>query len=350
MTTVYFQDPDDNSGTYLLESLLNACELSDYGGGAYAFASASGLSLLLDDDEFIKFVNRGSFELIIGVDAITDIRAIEKVKERISAIPTLTAKVFLTPSGGPIFHPKISWFRRGNAGIVITGSGNLTDGGLRGNWEAFVVDTLDHAQLTSIQNAWDSFKASAPHRLVDLDHPEVQRRAAINAKRPANLGGKKKPGITVATQQVLIAEIPDNNKRFTQANFHKKTFIGYFGAQPGAQHRVVFYSINTGGVPQAREVRPSVTSKSKNFRFELSALFGHTYPTSGRPIGVYVKISTRTFIYCVLFPNDTDYAVVAKYLQQHAIKKAKQVLEVFCTVQDLKTVWPASPLWSATIP
>lgn len=349
MTTLCFQDPDDNSSTYLLESLLTACAISDCGGGAFAFASASGLSLLLDDDEFIKFVNRGSFELIIGVDAITDVRAIDKVKERISAIPTLTAKVFLTPSGGPIFHPKISWFRRGRTGIVITGSGNLTGGGLRGNWEAFAINTLDHAQLCSVEDAWNSFKSFALHRLVDLDHPEVKRRAAINAKRPANLG-KKKPGIAVPTQQVLIAEIPDNNMRFTQANFHKKTFVGYFGAQPGVQHRVIFYNVNTSGALQAREVRPSVTSKSKNYRFELSALFGHTYPANGRPIGVYVKFATRTFIYCVLFPNDASYAVVAKYLLQHAIKKANQVLEVFCTVQDLKTVWPASPLWSASIP
>jgi len=350
MTNLYFQNPDDTNSHNLLEALLDASAMSDSGGGAYAFATKSGLELLLDDEVFISFVNRGSFDLIIGVDAITSIKALDKINQYIANAPTLSAKVLMA-TDGVIFHPKVSWFRRGNTGILVCGSGNLTDAGLRYNWESISISHLNQTEVNSVETSWNLFKQNSKNRLVDLNHPEVIRKARLNSKAKFRTKSKtKKSTITSTGNSVLIAEIPNNNKRFTQANFHKKTFVGFFGAHPGTQHRVVFYNVDCNGVLQHREIRPSVTSKSKNYRFELGALSGKSYPSVGRPIGVYIMIAVRTFKYSVLFPNDNGYTQMHSYLSKSAKKKGHQMLEVLTTEHALKAIWPESPLWKISLP
>ena len=55
----------------------------------------------------------------------------------------MTVRAFLNPKPEGLFHPKFCFTKRQGGGHLIAGSGNLTEGGLLGNWEAYSVDELN---------------------------------------------------------------------------------------------------------------------------------------------------------------------------------------------------------------
>jgi len=62
--TLFIQDPADPEAPYLLERILDACNSASTGVGAFAWATAMGLKLLLEDKTFASFMSRGAFELV----------------------------------------------------------------------------------------------------------------------------------------------------------------------------------------------------------------------------------------------------------------------------------------------
>ena len=54
------QDPSYENSKYLHETLLSECVGSIYGAGAYAFASKDGINMLLSDDNFKCFLEKGT--------------------------------------------------------------------------------------------------------------------------------------------------------------------------------------------------------------------------------------------------------------------------------------------------
>lgn len=125
-----FQNPGDDQG-YLLEALLNACLGAASGGAIFAWTNAGGAKALLEDETFSNFLGAGSFELILGIDSITDQAALDVVSRAAFRMPSLRARVFLHDEDA-LFHPKLAWFESDRALTVLVGSGNLTMGGLRG--------------------------------------------------------------------------------------------------------------------------------------------------------------------------------------------------------------------------
>jgi HKD family nuclease len=339
MTYLHLQDPNDADRVSLLEVLLEASETAKQGAGAFAFASASGISLLLEDPSFVKLLGRGGFELIVGVDGTTDTRAIEKLRSLAREHPNLQAKVFLSPGERPIFHPKLCWFRDGDVGTVIVGSGNLTQGGLIDNWEAFSVARLGNEEFVALEKDWLQFKIRAASNLVALDDPEVARRAEQNSSKPTQLKRATRPARTI-----LVAELPNGgNARKSQVNFRKEAFFGFFGAKPGALFRYVFSDVTTpNAVPESRAC---VEAQSQNYRFELNALKGRPYPVGERPIGVFERVGTRSFRYCVLFPGDPDYKKVKRFLEKHSIRRGQFSLNYECSSKVLQAAWPNALLW-----
>ena len=77
------QDPSYSKSMYLHESILMACKDGVLGGGAYAFASQGGVELLFADEAFNKFMNAGSFYLIVGMDDITNIKTLKALQNYI---------------------------------------------------------------------------------------------------------------------------------------------------------------------------------------------------------------------------------------------------------------------------
>jgi hypothetical protein len=284
-----FQDPTYPQSEYLLESVVESSLEATTGGGAFAFASTGGVKLLLEDGTFQKFLSRSAFDLVVGVDAVTNIPALNRLNACMVKHPNLSVRVFLSDTKNGLFHPKFCWFRSPKNSIFLVGSGNLTVGGLRGNREAFSISKVDTRNSRQPHEAWSSWIAMNEERLLAPCHPDVLRRAEKNRGTEFGRRFKNEPiiediagKIIVGTPQignaVLLAEIPKSGNRWNQANFDLETFQNYFGATPGHTQRIILTSINDEGKPGEEEIRPSVAVSSHNFRFELEAASGLAYP------------------------------------------------------------------------
>lgn len=358
--SLFIQDPNDPKGTYLLEALLEGCDGAKAGGGAFAFVSAEGVKLFLQDEGFKTFAAKSSFDLVLGVDGITNTNALRAIQGATTATPGLNPRVFLPGKPGTIFHPKFCWFRKSKGGMLITGSGNLTRGGVRWNVEAFTWATLSSPDIKSIEDQWKEFQNRNAGRLKAIDDAEVIQRAKANdivqkivgdaRKEVEPEGVKDKDPEKAETRpnpadEVLIAEIPASGDRWKQANFHKATFEEYFGAKPGVQHRIFLFHVKDDGTLGPREVRPSVEVSSRNYRFELEAASGLPYPKSGRPIGVFIRMATRTFRYRVLMPSDADFKTIENHLTKVVGHAKSRMRESRLRVDDLRKIWPSAPFW-----
>ena len=104
-----FQDPAEPTTRYLFEELVG--QLRDphvtVVEGVFAFASQHGVLSVLQDPAFVDFLARGTCRLIVGLDAVTDRRALEALALAQTHHPGLTVKVFKNRQSG-LFHPKLS--------------------------------------------------------------------------------------------------------------------------------------------------------------------------------------------------------------------------------------------------
>jgi hypothetical protein len=347
--SVCIQDPAWEDSTYLLEEILVASKGALAGVGAFAFASQAGIKLLLEDVDFVRFLSKSKFDLIVGVDAITDTKSLSAIAGCLSENPKLTARVFLGKVRKVTFHPKLCWFRHKHSGRTLVGSGNLTPGGLRGNCEAFSLTNLSTQQLNAWEQKWASWSAFHMSDLLPIDDPRVVERAAENAL--ANIAMKKSQGdilledpngrISVGRSRhdsdaVLVAEIPRGGSRWNQANFNLETFRGFFGASPGKTQRIILTHIAVDGTAGNQEIRPSVSVKSNNHRFELEAASGLRYPSQGRPIAVFIRVATRTFRYRLLMPSDPGYRQATQFLNQRAPRDGNQMQRFVTTVKEVR--------------
>jgi len=341
------QDSQWPDSTYLLEEILQACESATSGIGAFAFASAPGVKLLLRDPDFLRFLSTSPFELIVGLEAITDTKALDAIADCAAQHPNLTPRVFLDNTSGTFFHPKMCWFRHPPGGVCIVGSGNLTPGGLRGNCEAFSAARLTPVQTRNLQRSWSSWSRFHASDLLLLNDPSVRKRARENAKwnsahkRPKrdilieDRQGNIAVGPATNHATVLIAEIPRGGDRWNQANFDKETFCSFFGATPGHTQRIMLTHVDTQGLTGPPEVRPSVAVKSHNYRFELEAASNLAYPARGRPIAIFVRVATRTFRYRLLMPGTQAHRLASEYLTRWCPSEAGRVRRLRTNVRAL---------------
>jgi hypothetical protein len=317
------------------------------------------VNLLLNDEIFRGLAERGTFYLIVGVDGVTNARALMALQNMSHDLPGLTVKVFyhdLFPQA--MFHPKFCWFRHRTRGFLITGSGNLTTRGLRGNWEAFAIAELDVNATDALETQWAQWIEVHAAHLRPLDDEEVLARAVLNIQqrrppRPAVApeeaeleAPEEPPAVPTQSLRVLVAEIPRGSTRWNQANFDIGSFRNFFGAQPGGVvQRIVLQHVDANGVPGSLESRPSVSVKSHNFRFELEAAAGLPYPEADRPIAVFVEIAPRTFRYRLLMPNDPQYRIINAFLDSIAGGRTDRMRRVITNTDKLQQAWPDSPLW-----
>ena len=294
---LYIQDPSYKNSMYLHEILLNESVGSECGGGAYAFATKDGINLLFEDENFRTFLQKGVYTLVVGTDDITNEHAVNTLidlKKKYSK--HLIVKAYIHNSKGSTFHPKFSWFQKQEGGVLVLGSGNLTQKGLRHNREAYSVIPYNAENMEKVTEEWRSWYTHSLPFLFDIDDPIVMTRAKQNTEQTravsvAKASVKKnsikqktadeladiyknqpkdikRPSIKVAEvdtktnkedevdiitvpitdeeidvdasywtisteSDVLIAEIPRSGNRWKQANFDKNTFENYFGATCG---------------------------------------------------------------------------------------------------------------------
>lgn len=131
MATLITNGEADNHHTYLLSKLQESTEAYF----AVAFLKSAGLTLLLPAIE--KFLAAGKrITLVAGQHfALTEPKALYTLRELFRGYPT--CKVYLAKATSPtaVFHPKMYLFRTEAGCHVISGSANLTKGGLLSNSE-----------------------------------------------------------------------------------------------------------------------------------------------------------------------------------------------------------------------
>lgn len=351
---LYIQDFSFSQSYSTHEALIKSCSSSIQGYGAYAFASRSGADILFNDKEFDALLDRGTYSMVVGIDEITNVKCLDFLGEIQNTKANFSVQAFSHNNKGSLFHPKISFFKNEEGhGSLIVGSGNLTLGGLRRNREAFGVVKLSDEEFTRMESYWQAWLDESTNHLKEIDDDEVIAKARENVH--IRIPGKKEPvtlpeeeplevEVSIAEgwnytedSEVLLAEIPRSGNRWKQANFDIHTFQTFFGATPGDNsQRVLLRSLNEDTSLSSIEVRPSVSVKSQNYRFELEAASGLPYPANGRPIGVFIQLTTRMFLYHLFMPNHALYTEITAWMAENAtVTKASSMKRVVVTAAEL---------------
>lgn len=341
-------------GGYLLEHLLIESIGAIRGGGIFAWANAGGAKSLLEDDTFEEFLKKGDFKLFVGTDTITDTSAIDKLVQISTKQPRLTARAFLSPTSS-LFHPKLAWFEHDHHVSLIVGSGNLTMGGLRSNWEAFVVERLTGKAGKDALEGIEAFITEQAHHLAPLTDQRVLDRVKKNTGNERSLRNVPPPpptpsGLEQSVDEVLIGDMNRTEARLAQANFKVKDYEGFFGAQRGTQRRISLRLVGANGSVGDIQSRPSVEAKSKNYRFELDGLKAAHLGSSGRPIGVFLRLSTGEFVYSLVRPEDSGFAELDALLVAESTEPRNQLRRIRITGNELSAAWPSAPILKAALP
>ncbi|MBN7774340.1 phospholipase D family protein [Clostridium aminobutyricum] len=351
----YIQDPRIESSFLLNEALLDACRYALYGAGTYAFVSADGIQLLMKNSAFEEFMNEGHYFLLMGTDEITNTKSLKKAEQFCSFYPNLTVRAFVHHTSGSTFHPKFSWFKYEQGGVLVLGSGNLTAKGLRRNTEAFVVQPLDEAEILIIEQKWNEWIESSQHCIKELDDPEVVRKAEQNTKNmfekimqvqpypptqsidKGKISGdwviSGKAGRNTITEDeedawysagesnVLIAEIPipHERKRNRLISFNMEPTLAknFFDRELDSEYPVVLRQVTEKG--DLKEVETAVVrlNSGGKYQIELGGTYVRKFYEENRMIGVFVKLSVRTFLYMMVTPDSPYYQALKEELNNY---------------------------------
>ncbi|MBC3942008.1 phospholipase D family protein [Sphingomonas albertensis] len=350
------QRPDSGANP-LIVSLTEAADGAVEAFGAFAFASASGIQLLTSSANMKALLAGGPVELVIGIDAITDTSAIDAFKAAGMLYPNLAVAVFVHKKAGSIFHPKVMCFvYPDGTGRALTGSGNLTQGGLKLNWEAFSVQNLDVAAVSQLKSEWGTWKAGSANSLKPVDDHEVAALANRNKltrqklKRIAEIAVEQEDAVDeivaeikhqLGLNRMLIAEVPRNKNRLSQVGFDKSTYQGYFGVDIDDGKTIYLHPVGKDGQVGALEVSEAVSVKSQNFRFEVRGVVG-PYPND-RPILIFESVAEDTFNYLFIVPGDDGYSAIKDWLDAgHPKERVMRRIET--TAPVLASVWPTCPI------
>jgi HKD family nuclease len=183
----WFLQTPDGASPKLLVNIASECESASKGAAPFAFASAMGVKLLTAEPEFQKFLKASEFVAVIGLDGITDTKAVEELRKVRDRYPNFKPKLFLHGTAGSCFHPKTMWLKTAKGGVIITGSGNLTSGGLKANWESMAVEQLNPAEMNAAEAVWVAWLKAHEKQLLDLDDPAALEKAKANKIQHAKI-------------------------------------------------------------------------------------------------------------------------------------------------------------------
>jgi hypothetical protein len=351
----HLRDPA-GKGRTLLDVLTEAADGAERGGGIFAFASKTGIDMLLEANELRTLVAVLGFDLVVGVDSITDTRALDRLVELSQRRSALRARVLVHDSGG-LFHPKICWFADGSNLRLVVGSGNLTLGGLARNTEAFVATTLVGDAASTAEGEVQGWLKRWEPWLLAPDAVESRARAAKNSGSEGSFREKMKrrdeeprdedvPPVT-GEAEVLVLDVSKNVSRGrTQLEVGKEKLRTYFGGDPGKTRRILIQSVDPQGVlGELEPPRRLVRAKSRNFRIELGAGHARDYPASGKPIAIFARCEDGIFRYQLFWPGEPGHAEVDRFLTKLAGRTmGGNMRRETGTVAQLREAWPDSPL------
>jgi len=339
---IKIQDSNFGDSYSFHELIVSTFQTSIDGIGMYSFASSAGVNLLFNDTGVLGFLSNYEYYLLVGTDSITNEKSIESLEKLTGSLSGLKVKAYLNDQSN-LFHPKFSLFQsEDNNGTLLIGSNNLTTGGLRKNIEALGSIKLSEEEFIRNKAYLDSWLEHSNSKILDITDPKILDRVKLNNITSFKKAKVKKNTLAEIDSReqiqnnaiihdiidgwtfnsdslVLFAEIPKSGDRWKQANFNKSTFQDFFGATPGNNiQRILLRSINLEGQLANIEVRPSVSVVSQNYRFELDAASGLDYPSNGKaPVGVFIKLTVRMFIYKLFMPNSAMYEEILEWMQSN---------------------------------
>jgi len=360
------QDPTSADTVYLFEALITAAQLATYWRGVFAFASRNGVSLLLEDSATQAFLGRGGkFELVVGIDAVTNRQTLEYLAQVETEQPGVNVRVFWNETRS-LFHPKLSHFRSDDGQeTLIVGSGNLTPGGLQQNFEAYTVlrnETPDeHLSVVSL----DRFLERHAQDVRPIDE-EILERASRNiiVRGGGRRGTRRTVDVTpevieaaaealieqqeaatpLSVDGVLIAQVPKAGGRWHQVHFNAAVIEQFFEVEPNSNQRVYLLERKSDGTAGEEEVRPCILSHTnKNMKIELGARRNAEYPDNGVPIAVFRRIQARSFEYMLIFPGEEGYDELLQ-MTNTLPKIGNGLRRVITDSAVLSVNWPTSPL------
>ena len=362
----FIQDPTSPDTVYLFEAIIGASRGASSCTGMFAFASRAGVDSLIGDSDIQVFLNEATMSLIVGIDAVTNRQTLVRLQELEREHEALSVRVFWNLTDA-LFHPKLAHFEYpcGRRRLIV-GSGNLTPGGLRQNFEAFSV-TRAGADEDLDLSSWDRFLVDHAADIRSIDEKALER-AARNlmqgrAKHKDVEPGRRKKvahGTAAAesmegvelpvgrTDRFLVARVPKADDRWHQIHFNKDVIERFFRIQPSTAQRVYLVECRSDGTFGEEEVRPCVYSQSnKNLKIEVASHHGEPYPGGGqRPVAVYRELQARSFAYMLLLPGDRGYDEMFG-LTETLPKVGLGLERVITDSVRIRSTWATCPLITA---
>lgn len=363
----YIQDIERGYNNTLLDVLTSSADGAVEGGGTFAFVTTGGVQKFIENERMEHLLIKGKYELIVGIDKVTNLKTIDRLDTLQTYFPGLCVKAFLNNTSS-LYHPKICWFKYedGTARLII-GSGNLTESGLTSNIEMFCIEDLNYGGFINFKRQWDNWiftSTYSTHNIRLLDDQDVCEKVknnqavyekvknkvySVNRSEPQdiivesiieNLGEEdfdeeilKSPReITSNTNNILIHEISKNGDRFSQMNFNLQVVRDFFNVYSYINSKN-FTEVDIYGKNIGMENRNFVEVKSHNYRFELNGLIGKTYPKAGRPIAVFQKMSHNEYRYAIIMPNDSDFINLYNFLYRYTHIQRNDRMKVCYTNQ-----------------
>ena len=359
----HVQDPTTPDTVYLFEAVIGAVRGATSFDGIFAFASRAGVDSLFGDPEIRSFLNGSTMSLLIGLDAITNRETLQRLRELEVEHADLQVRVFRNPTNA-LFHPKIARFEYADGSrSMIVGSGNLTPGGLRQNFEAFSVIRAGPSE-TMDSSSWDRFLADHADHLRPIDQDALDRAARNVARRPRrdiepasgvsapiqSADGDSASEVEVVlgdTSRFLVARVPKAGNRWHQVHFNVPVIDQFFRVRPNTAQRVYLREYKQDGTLGHEGWHRCVYSDAnKNLKIEIASHQGEAYPDAGPPIAVYRELHARSFAYMLLMPGDPGYDAMFE-LTETGTTVGPGARRVITDRDDIRNAWPTSPLITA---
>ena len=359
---LHVQDPTSADTVYLFEAIIDASRGATSCTGMFAFASRAGVDSLIGDPETQNFLSSATMSLLVGIDAVTNRDTLARLQELEQEHERLNVQVFWNPTNA-LFHPKVARFEYpdGRRSIIV-GSGNLTPGGLRQNFEAFSVMRAAANETLDV-SSWDRFLTDHAGDIRTIDENALARAARnIIRGRQRRRDVEPEPGVQSVpepaaaepptevelpvgrTNRFLVARVPKAGGRWHQVHFNIAVIEQFFRVQHGTAQRVYLVECRQDGTFGDQEVRPCVYSEAnKNLKIEVASHHGEPYPDAGPPIAVYRELQARSFAYMLLMPGEPGYDAMYA-LTETLPKVGRGVSRVIADSAGIRGAWATSPL------
>ena len=349
---IRIQDPASGDSVYLIETIVECLENASSFRGIFAFASVAGVKMLVEDRDMQGLLAGGRVSLVVGIDSITNEATLKTLKAFEDDTPGFSARVFMN-SSGHLFHPKLCELTyQDQSKRLIVGSGNLTPGGLRDNYEAYGIAYLTRREASKYDQV-DRFLEDNQGCITPIDERALERASKnkfVGKKRRRDL----EPDITelsipdddtepIATgpRRVLIAQIPGGGLRWQQAHLNQVVVKKFFRLDPTRELRAFLTHVNQDGSREPEEQRPLIFSakSNRNLKVELSAGSGLTYPSDDlKPIAVFVEKQVRQFDYMLILPDENGFEQLDHFLSINQ-SVGRGVRRVLTDEKTLKETW-----------